>query len=509
MFFLKNVQLICRSIIIASLLSLTVASPLAAADVMQLTLRGAIDIALIYNLNLQVNRIEPAVSRERVISEISVFDSEVALSGEYVQTQLKYNDPYYADSHYSIVEASISKTFPFGTQVSLDIAQIADTQNKEAPFESCVRKDTQTSFSFTQPLLKNRGTSINRHYIQLARNDHKKTALSFKETVIETVAETQKRYWQLYLAIKNMDVHKKSLELAKTFQAEVEEDVRRGKSDSLNILQSEAEVASREAEAIGAENSMLNRADQLLSYIYGETAKHVQVICNDSPTFEVIHVNEDELIAKALNVRTDYRSNRYDLEVAESEVRYARNQRLPQLDLNGSLMLNNGNVREGLDVIDTPIDYYEGTLTFSLRFPWRFRQDSAYYRMKVLERNRLRLRQKEISANIRLEIRTAIRNVRLAHKRYLAADLANRLAEKKLTAEQEKYKKGQSTSYKVLLYQRDFTDASVSLIDAVIDYQLAIVELNKTAGITLEENNIRLAKYFKKAVSNRRDTENE
>ena len=52
--------------------------------------------------------------------------------------------------------------------------------------------------------------------------------------------------------------------------------------------------------------------------------------------------------------------------------------------------------------------------------------------------------------------------------------LSKALAERKLAAEERKFKL--STSYNVLLYQRDITDAAVRTINAVIDYQLACTE---------------------------------
>ena len=89
-----------------------------------------------------------------------------------------------------------------------------------------------------------------------------------------------------------------------------------------------------------------------------------------------------------------------------------------------------------------------------------------------------------------MELRTAVRSVTSAHKQFQSAALAAQLAEEKLAAEQEKYKSGLSTSYNVLLYQRDWINAMVNRVDAIINYQLAIIFLNKTVGITLEQNQV-------------------
>ncbi len=74
-------------------------------------------------------------------------------------------------------------------------------------------------------------------------------------------------------------------------------------------------------------------------------------------------------------------------------------------------------------------------------------------------------------------------NVTEADKRYHTTTLSKQLAEKKLSAEERKLRLGLSTSYNVLLYQRDLTDAAVRTINAVIDYQLALIHLDRVTGV--------------------------
>ncbi len=66
-----------------------------------------------------------------------------------------------------------------------------------------------------------------------------------------------------------------------------------------------------------------------------------------------------------------------------------------------------------------------------------------------------------------------------------------------MEVEEGKFKNGLSTSYNVLLYQRDLSDAKSNEVAAAVNYQLAVIELNKAVGITLEKNNIKIKEALK------------
>ena len=67
------------------------------------------------------------------------------------------------------------------------------------------------------------------------------------------------------------------------------------------------------------------------------------------------------------------------------------------------------------------------------------------------------------------------------------------MAEKKLAAEEEKLRLGLSTNYTVLQYQRDLTTAQVQELKSVIDYNIALADLDRSMGTLLENRNIRIA----------------
>jgi outer membrane protein TolC len=454
---------------------------------LQLTVQEAISIVLSNNLGLKLERITPEIKKETITAVASSFDPLISTSGTHSRLATD-GDPVDMDSVENSIEAEIGKTYPYGTQIALNMMLKDDSNTINSPVAND-GASLLTVLSATQPLMKNRGKDVNESQIIIAQNDYKKAELSFKQTVIDTVAETKRLYWQLYLADERLKVQEKSLLLAKQFQSEVEEKVKIGSAAALEILEASAEVASREEALIRAEYQQMNSQDNLLSYIYGKLFRPRSVRCTQEPRIEELQIREDELLQMALRLRSDYQSVEVDIASAEVDSVYLKNQKKAQLDVIGSIGYN----KALSDEDNRPLsyqDYYAGEISLRLKFPWGFRKDEANYRASMHNLRQLKILRDTIDSQIRLELRTAVRTVTSAHKQFQSAALAAQLAEEKLAAEQEKYKSGLSTSYNVLLYQRDWINAMVNRVDAIINNQLAIVYLNKIVGITLEQNQI-------------------
>jgi outer membrane protein len=474
----------------------------AESEALQLTIQDAIAIVLTHNLGLKLERITPEIKRENLEGAGSVFDPVVSLEGAHSRLETADGDPADVESTESSLEAGVEKMYPYGTRLALSMILQEDLKKAPTttitsinPYTTATNSTTssntylKTVLALTQPLMKNRGSDVNERQILIAENDYKKAELAFEQTVIDTIAQTKRLYWQLFSAKEQLQVQEKSLLLAKQFLNEVEEKVKVGSAAVLEILEAKAEVASREDALIRAEYDLMNSQDNLLTYIYGRLEETRSVECIQKPEIEERVIHEAELLQKALSLRSNYQSIQYDIDSAEIDSVYWENQKKAQLDLIGSVGYNKALTEEAKGDLSYQ-DYYTGEIKLSLQFPWGFRQDSANYRAAMKTLSRSKLQRDTIETQIRLELRTAVRSVTSAHKRYQSAALAAQLAEEKLAAEQEKYKSGLSTSYNVLLYQRDWINAMVNRVDAVINYQLAIVYLNAAAGITLEQNGI-------------------
>ena len=107
-----------------------------------------------------------------------------------------------------------------------------------------------------------------------------------------------------------------------------------------------------------------------------------------------------------------------------------------------------------------------------------------------MERREAQLRRLDLERQIGLEVSTVARTVASSFQRIQATRYARELAEKKLAAEEKRQAAGLSTSYMVLQYQRDFTQAISTELRALCDYSLSLARLEKIEGTSLQSKQI-------------------
>jgi outer membrane protein TolC len=67
---------------------------------------------------------------------------------------------------------------------------------------------------------------------------------------------------------------------------------------------------------------------------------------------------------------------------------------------------------------------------------------------------------------------------------------AREVAQKKLEAEEEKFKVGLSTNYFILQYQRDLANAQIMELRAIVDYNISLANLKRVQGTGFDNQNV-------------------
>jgi outer membrane protein TolC len=232
----------------------------------------------------------------------------------------------------------------------------------------------------------------------------------------------------------------------------------------------------------------------------------------DDPRREERTVDAGESLRLALANRPDYRNAGITLDSRDLELDYAKNQLLPALNLNlqywspglsGTQILyrdNNPLTGEVIGVIPgAAADALKNVLDFSHRnwslylsldMPLNTLFSRGAYTAARMERREAQLRRRDLERQIGLEVSTATRSVASCFRRIAATRYARELAEKKLAAEEKRQAAGLSTSFMVLQYQRDLTQASSNELRALCDYSLALARLEKVEGTGLQAKHI-------------------
>jgi len=483
-----------------------------------LALEDCIILALENNLSIAVEVLNPEIADMSASIAKEIFLPSLSLNYGTQET----NNPSYSwiesagqvTSLFDDYSVQLEQLFPTGGTLTAYIYSYkSDTTEKYLTINP--RYGSTLSFTLTQPLLRDFGFKVNRREIIVANNNTQISAENFKASLIQTIYDVEAAYWEYVYSIENLNAKKQSLTLARDLLARNKREVEVGMMAPIEILSAESEVAAREADIIEAEYLVKNNEDALKTIINlaaGGDAKEIEITPSDRPTYKERDIELDEALLIGIQNRPDLEASRIGIESRDIELKYARNQLLPSLDLqarywspgvSGTHLIyqdNNpltdvivgtlpGNASKALE--DTfSFAYKNWSVGLTLSIPMNSIFSRAQFAQAKMNFAQAKMRLQNEEQQAFLEIRNAVRMVKSSYERVLAYKAAKELADKTLKAEEKRLSVGLSTNYTVLQYQRDLADAINNEIRAIIDYNLALASLERALGTTLESKGI-------------------
>jgi outer membrane protein TolC len=351
-------------------------------------------------------------------------------------------------------------------------------------------------FQFRQPLLKNFWIDSTRLQIILDRKNIQISELQFKSQVMATITSVEQAYYDLIFSQESVKVQQKALELAERLLAENRKRVEVGALAPLDEKQAESQAASSRANllaAMGAEDTQQRVLKNLLSDDYSQW-QNVSL----HPVEALVAVPEEfdlqESWRRGLSQRPDFLQQTIALEKQGYIVRFQKNQMFPQVDLVGSAGLN-ASSREDLDDAmeqirgrDNPFWSVGGQMSV----PLGNRSAKYNYRSARTTKEQIGLQLKQLQQLILIQIENAIANAKTAYQRVNATRESRIYAEAALEAEQKKLESGKSTSFEVLILQRNLTNARSEEIRALADYNITLAQIAVNEGSTLDRRKVQL-----------------
>ncbi len=419
--------------------------------------------------------------------------------------------------------------FLSGTILNMGLSNSTVTSNnRSADFNPSTT--STLSFQLTQHLLQGWGRAVNSRQIRIARNNREVSDLVFKQQVITTVSAVMNLYWDLVSFNEDVRVRKQALSLAEKLYNDNKKQVEIGTLAPIEIVRAEAEVAARQQDLTLSETQVLQQ-DTIIKNalsrngVASPSIADAHIITTDRiriPDVEPIAPIQD-LTATALSARPELGQNRIQITNSKINLQGDRSALLPTLDAVASLN-NNGLAGQPSSLPEIPgrprfpTGYFIGGYgtVLSQLFGRNFPDYSLALNLNIPIRNRaaqadmvndqLTLRQQELSLQrlenqVRVDVQNAVIGLQQARARYQASVKARILQEQTVDAEQKKYALGASTIYNVILTQRDLASAQSTEVAAAAAYAKARVELDRSTGQTLNNNNISLDEAFRGSVS--------
>ncbi len=484
----------------------------------KLSLGRSIELALENNLDIAAQRIDPEISKLNYEIAQSLFDPTLSASSSRSVSNRE------ATSFISITKSetdshSVSLDGSIVTGASYSVSMDASKNTLTAAFPLVLNPSYNTglNFRFNQPFLRNFGREVTKYSIYLAKNNYAISDSQFRQMIISTIEEVESAYWNLVGAIDQLKVQKESLKLAEDQLERNKIMVRVGTKAPIDVTEADATVAERIVNVINAENAVKAAEDALRKVInvYIEPDSplwRTRIIPTDRPTFEKISVELQESIEIALAERPEIEESELSLENLRLAMRYQRNQRLPQLDFQGNYGLSgtSGTITlPGPDgmfgtaddiIIDEDIgeafkdikdrNFTDWRLGLNFSIPIRNRAAAKQYLIAKLEYDQANLNYKNLKNSIALDVKDAVRNIEMSLRRLDATRASRVLSKERLDAIQKRFENGMATNFEVSEYQQALAAAESEEINALIEYNVALLSHEKAKGSLLQSRGI-------------------
>ncbi len=339
--------------------------------------------------------------------------------------------------------------------------------------------NADTTLTLTQPLLRGFGRSVARRSLtgaEMRRADADRQQSMAEQQVAVDVAAA---YYRVVSQQAFVEVARQSLERARRLRDASEAKLDAGLVSQLDVLRSQQLVAQAEVQFFDTQAGVEEARDRL-TFLMGRTTPdrfEVQAII-PRPSADPIDVGQATTLALAN--RLDLQSLVSARDDAENQIRFTRNQLLPQVDVNLALTR-----RETAPSFrgSFGLEGYQFATFFTIAMPVDRTAQQVDYQSAVLDRDRRRREVTTLERQIGDDVKQAIRERDRLLRGVLSAETSVEIGRREVEVAQLRYETGLSNNLDVVTAESGLLAAEGRRIQALADSAVARLRLRALLGV--------------------------
>lgn len=449
-------------------------------------------------------------------------------------------------THTDEYNSQFFRGFATGSTLSVTFNNTRSSSTAANFFNPAVQ--SSLSVVFSQQLLNGAGFYVNRRNLMISKNNRRVADWAFAQQAITTITNTITAYWELVYARANVKVQQQAVAVSEKLFSDNKKQLQAGTMAPLDVTRAQSELATDRQNLILAQTVQLQDEQILKNAISKDPMApnlvNVEIIPTDEPTppAAVENPSFEDSVKEAYAKRPEIQEQLYNVKNSEIDVRATRNALLPELTLSGQyssvglagnspiksavptfaasanpivdisgtpVIVNGGEIfepvvttpivgtnQQGLgnalsDVFHSRFPEYLGQLTLTL--PLRNRSAQADNARALLVQRQLETQMQLLKNAALLDVRNSYIALTQDRAQVEAASEARQLQQETFDAEQKKYRLGASTTYNVILTQRDLIAAQGSELRALANLEEAKANYERALGRTLDVNHVTIA----------------
>lgn len=470
------------------------------------------------NLDLVLGQTDIEIAETQILAAVGAYDVflTAGLNASFSESPQRGSSFAFALGSRSVgADFGFQRALETGGDVSLTLGVNRTLTDQPVNFFDATQGATTLAayslvptLTINHPLLRGAGLEVNR-----ANRDKAEIAVTQAEAGRQLTAQNLARdiisaYWDVLFAHRDLDNKRRSVVQVERQLERTRALVSAGRLSPVDIKAVEQAIATREADVLAAENSLLDTSLSLRSLLGQDFADRdlLGVLPVTDPTVVPRKVDMKEEIDHALQANPQVRQ----LELARASLRIdemvAANNRLPQLDFRGSITPQGRSV-DSLPTAQTGDPGATGgwgeafrnvfseeiaqdgvladwTVTGALTLTWdvQNRTPKAQHQAAKLQMRRNEEQIRQVRQQISSGVIRAASGLRTAGKSIEVAEVSLDLAQDNLEAEQARFDVGRATNFDVLERLDDIDNAAASALSAQINYLKALAQLQALNG---------------------------
>ncbi len=353
-------------------------------------------------------------------------------------------------------------------------------------------------FQLRQPILRGLGKTVTEADLQVARLDHDISKQRYKQQVLMSCGEALRAYWQLYRAQENLQISELALLNANQILEDVLIRVERGWSPRTDLLEARSAIAAREADLArftGLMDEVRSRILTLLNvagsvpadlrFRAGSGSDITDGFPGDAPDVRLNRAMENWpglIVAEKTRDQEDIR------------LKYARNQRLPKLDLVGGYSLHSLDEKAKKAFDDAWSNHHPSWYVgLNIEAPLGNRQAGSQFEAQKTRVLQADLEIEYIRNSLTNELNARWKQLLSAHQEVLKMAHDVELRKELLAAEQAQYKRGRAPLRRVFERENEVNESKRRQVESIVRMELARVSLMLADVSLLDEYGLDIA----------------
>ncbi|MGQ0733414.1 MAG: TolC family protein [Acidobacteriota bacterium] len=358
--------------------------------------------------------------------------------------------------------------------VSEQIPGVAGQSSRDLHFY-----DADTTLTVSQPLLRGFGRAVTRRPLTSAELRQADAGRGRTLTEQQVALDVAASYFRVVTQQSFIQAARQSLDRARRLRDASEAKLDAGLVSQLDVLRAQQLVAQSELQLFDAYAAHDDARDEL-AFLMGRKSGEPFGVHRETPRADEAPIDIDAAIALALANRLDLKRLVDERADADAQVRFSRNQLLPQVDVNFSLTRRTTSPTLGGSF---GVGGFRYATFFTIGMPVDRTPQQIEYQRAVLDRDRRERQLATLERRIADEVRRAIRERDRFARLVIAAETRVAIGRQEVEVAQLRYERGLSNNLDVVAAEGGLLAAENQRLLALAESMIARLRLRALLGV--------------------------